>query len=86
MESDLLMTMDSVGEDREALAGGGYLMTLRDFGRFGQMMLNGGAADGRRIHAEAWVDEATKADPAKPFLQVGAIDDDGVRVGYQHQW
>lgn len=86
MESDLLMTMDSAGEDREALAGGGYLMTLRDYGRFGQMMLNGGVADGRRIHSEAWVDEATKADPAKPFLQVGAIEDGGIPVGYQHQW
>ena len=86
MESDLLMIMDSAGDDREALAGGGYLMTLRDFGRFGQMMLNGGVADGRRIHPHAWVDEATQADPARPFLQVGAIDDDGVRVGYQHQW
>ena len=86
MESDLLMTMDSAGDDREALAGGGYLMTLQDFGRFGQMMLNGGVADGRRIHPHAWVDEATQADPARPFLQVGAIDDDGVRVGYQHQW
>ena len=86
MESDLLMIMDSARDDREALAGGGYLMTLRDFGRFGQMMLNGGVADGRRIHPHAWVDEATQADPARPFLQVGAIDDDGVRVGYQHQW
>lgn len=86
MESDLLLIMDSAGDDREALAGGGYLMTLRDFGRFGQMMLNGGVADGRRIHPHAWVNEATQADPARPFLQVGAIDDDGVRVGYQHQW
>ena len=86
MESDLLMIMDSAGDDQEALAGGGYLMTLRDFGRFGQMMLNGGVADGRRIHPHAWVNEATQADPARPFLQVGAIDDDGVGVGYQHQW
>lgn len=86
MESDLLLIMDSAGDDREALAGGGYLMTLRDFGRFGQMMLNGGVADGRRIHPHAWVNEATQADLARPFLRVGAIDDDGVRVGYQHQW
>ena len=27
------LIMDSAGDDREALAGGGYLMTLRDFGR-----------------------------------------------------
>ena len=33
-----------------------------------------------------WVDEATQADPRQAFLQVGAIDDDGVQVGYQHRW
>ncbi len=86
MESDMTMIMDSAGNDRESLAGGGYLMTLRDFGRFGQMMLNEGNADGRQIVSQQWVREATNADPSKPFLQVGAIDDYGIMTGYQHQW
>ncbi|GEM_PF-4059102 len=46
MESDLLMVMDSDQKDREAMAGGGYLMTLRDYGRFGQMILNRGEGNG----------------------------------------
>jgi CubicO group peptidase (beta-lactamase class C family) len=86
MESDLLMVMDSDHKDREAMAGGGYLITLRDYGRFGQMILNRGEGNGQRLLSEAWIDEATQADPSKPFLQVNAIIDEGVLNGYQHQW
>lgn len=62
------------GVGRE-FTGAGYNATLRDYGRLGQMMLNGGMADGRRILSEAWVKESTQ--PATPETEIG---------GYGYQW
>lgn len=51
-EQDGFFTVDAAGS---ALADGGFNATLRDFGRFGQMVLNGGHSDGRRIVPESWI-------------------------------
>lgn len=41
------------------LAAGGFYMTPRDMAKIGQMMLDGGVWQGRRILSQAWVRQAT---------------------------
>ncbi|WP_243450882.1 serine hydrolase [Sphingosinicella sp. CPCC 101087] len=63
------------GVGRE-FSGAGFNATLRDFARFGQMMLDGGVADGRRIVPAEWVDLSTRS----------AFDEDSRTGGYGLQW
>ena len=53
------------------------LATLRDFGRFGQFMLNGAEVDGQKIVPDWWLAEATSA---KPLTGVTG------QYGYAYQW
>ena len=56
MERDAIWVVDPAGHER-----GGCCMsiTLRDYGRLGQFMLEGGKAGGRQILPTGWVAEAT---------------------------
>lgn len=75
-ESNGFFIMDGApGEGRE-FTGAGFNATLRDFGRFGQMMLNGGRANGKQILSEEWVRESTAP----------ALDQEGPMGGYGYQW
>jgi CubicO group peptidase (beta-lactamase class C family) len=56
--------------------------TLRDYGRFGLLMLNRGVSGGRRIVSEEWVRQSTAADA--PYLEPGTAP--GGRMGYGYQW
>jgi CubicO group peptidase (beta-lactamase class C family) len=72
MERDAEWMIDDVGHEQ----GGCCLaMTLRDYGRFGQFILDGARADGKPIVAENWLAEATRT-------QVST----GGRTGYGYQW
>src|SRR5262249_55529683 len=64
------------GVGRE-FSGAGFNATLRDFARFGQMVLNDGVADGRRIVSAEWIRESTR--PTGP----GGT---GPRGGDGYQW
>lgn len=59
-ESDGYYIMDGPPGVGREFSGAGFNATLRDFARFGQMMLDGGIADGRRIVSEEWVRESTQ--------------------------
>jgi CubicO group peptidase (beta-lactamase class C family) len=75
-ESDGYYIMDgSPGTGRE-FSGAGYNATLRDYARVGQMMLDGGIANGQRIVSEDWVRQSTRP--------VGK--EDNHRGGYGLQW
>jgi len=75
-ESDAFYIMDGPPGVGREFSGAGFNATLRDFGRFGQMMLDGGVANGRRIVSEEWVRESTEP--------LG--DEDAARGGYGLQW
>lgn len=72
MERDAEWMIDDVGHEQ----GGCCLaMTLRDYGRFGQFILDGARIDGPSIVADNWISEATRA-------QVPT----GAGAGYGYQW
>jgi CubicO group peptidase (beta-lactamase class C family) len=73
MERDATWWLESPGG--MGLAGSGLGATLRDYGRFGQFVLDGGAAGGKRVVPEGWFEEAGKAH------QIG-----GKMVDYGYLW
>jgi CubicO group peptidase (beta-lactamase class C family) len=72
MERDAEWMIDDVGHEQ----GGCCLaMTLRDYGRFGQFILDGARVGGEPIVPENWLSEATRT-------QVST----GTATGYGYQW
>jgi CubicO group peptidase (beta-lactamase class C family) len=72
MERDAEWMIDDVGHEQ----GGCCLaMTLRDYGRFGQFILDGARIDGKPIVPDDWLEEATRS-------QVST----GGNSGYGYQW
>jgi hypothetical protein len=67
-ETDAYVTVDAEGF---AVADGGICVTLRDLARFGRMVLDRGAVDGRQIVPADWLDDtlAGGADSAAAFAQ-----------------
>ncbi|MEH3039188.1 MAG: serine hydrolase [Sphingomonas paucimobilis] len=74
-EADGFYIMDGAPGTGREFSGAGYNATLRDWARFGQMILDRGMADGRRIVSPQWVEMASA--PA------AAEDASG---GYGMQW
>jgi len=77
-ESDAFFYRAKVQPDQAAF--GVLSATLRDYGRFGLMMMNGGTLGGKRIISSAWIKEATT--PAKFLKPV----DENEKLGYGYQW
>lgn len=61
-ERDAFFTVDGAGT---ALADGGFNATLRDYARFGLMMLNGGRVGDVQVVPEAWVESCRAGEPEK---------------------
>jgi CubicO group peptidase (beta-lactamase class C family) len=76
-ESDGFYIMDGPPGVGREFSGAGFNATLRDFARFGQMVLNEGVADGRRIVSAEWIRESTHPTQARG---------NGPRAGYGYQW
>jgi CubicO group peptidase (beta-lactamase class C family) len=75
-ESDSFYIMDGLPGVGREFSGAGFNATLRDYARFGQMVLDGGVADGRRIVSADWIRQSTQ--PNGP--------EDNRRGGYGLQW
>ncbi|MCC7464079.1 MAG: serine hydrolase [Gammaproteobacteria bacterium] len=73
-EADGFFIMDGPPGTGREFTGAGFNATLRDLGRLGQMMLDGGVANGRRVLSADWVREATRPLPT------------GIGPGYGYQW
>jgi CubicO group peptidase (beta-lactamase class C family) len=82
MERDAEWMIDDVGHEQ----GGCCLaMTLRDYGRFGQFILDGARIDGKSIVADNWLPEATRSqvstDPGSGYGYQWWTRDDGTFEG-----
>ncbi|MGB5557729.1 MAG: serine hydrolase [Paracoccaceae bacterium] len=79
-ENDAFFTVDAAGT---ALADGGFNATLRDYARFGQMMLDGGRAGGRQVVPASWVAACRDGEAHKfgsPYTNVAP------NGAYSRQW
>ena len=79
-EQDGFYIMDGQPGTGREFSGAGFNATLRDYGRIGQMMLDGGRANGRQVVPADWVHTSTA--PSAP------ADDKmpGIPTGYAMQW
>ena len=93
-ESDAFYIMDGEPGVGREFSGAGFNATLRDYARIGQMMLNGGIANGHRIIPADWVREVTSSSgpPGEPHkiygLQWWMMGDEGAysAIGLQGQF
>ncbi|WP_254020279.1 serine hydrolase domain-containing protein [Mesorhizobium escarrei] len=76
MENHGYWIVDAAGNER---GDSGLLVTLRDFARLGQFMLEGGRANGVQVLPPDWVADATRA-------QVPFAGSPGGATGYGYYW
>jgi CubicO group peptidase (beta-lactamase class C family) len=74
-ESDAFYIMDGAPGVGREFSGAGLNATLRDFARFGLMVLNGGEANGNRVVSKEWIAESTRPTAHKEN-----------EPGYGYQW
>lgn len=79
-ERDAYFTVDQAGT---ALADGGFNATLRDYARFGAMMLNGGRVGDVQVVPKAWVDSLSIGDASKFHHPYTWLSPKGA---YKRQW
>ena len=79
-EESASFTVDPAGY---AMADGGFNATLRDYARFGQMLLDDGEVKGKNIVPKAWIDDIQNADHSlfgEPYTQAAP------NGGYRNQF
>ena len=80
-EQDAYMTVDAKGTP---FAGGGLSAGLRDLGRIGQLMLDGGVIDGQRLFPAEVVDRIRAGGSPEAFAKAGYKTLDG--GSYRSMW
>jgi len=65
IEISVLSELSPLLPDGIEIGGSGISATLRDYGRFGLFMLNGGIARGESIFPDGWIAESTSAKTLK---------------------
>lgn len=75
-EADGFYIMDGPPGIGREFSGAGFNATLRDFARVGQMVLDGGVANGKRIVSEDWIRASTQP----------TAEESAGRGGYGLQW
>jgi len=70
-EADGFYIMDGQPGVGREFSGAGFNATLRDFGRIGQMVLDGGVANGQRIVSQQWIEQSTRSSGAADRRQGG---------------
>ncbi len=80
MERDGFWIMDGPDSVGREFFGGGFNATLRDYGRFGLLMLNKGMANGKQVVPAAWIKEATVPEEENEAVAEGRA------LGYKYQW
>jgi CubicO group peptidase (beta-lactamase class C family) len=81
MEDDAEWVLDA--PNGMEVTGMGINARLRDYARFGLLMLNDGVHEGTRVLPAGWAERATK--PSAPSVQIGNLYE-GAPLGYQYQW
>lgn len=79
-ENDAFFTVDAAGT---ALADGGFNATLRDYARFGQMMLDGGRVAGEQVVPASWVAASRDGETHKFWAPYSDVAPNGA---YSRQW
>ncbi len=82
-EHDACFTVDRAGT---ALADGGFNATLRDFGRFAQMYLDGGKVNGEQIVPMDWIDGCRQGDTNAFRVLYDEFAQHYPNAGYSNQW
>lgn len=80
METDAFYMLDGPDSVGREFFGAGMNAALRDYGRFGLMMLEDGKANGRQVVPAEWVKRSTVPDAA---TEPASKDD---WLGYAYQW
>ncbi len=81
-EHEAYITLDRLGAPRTA---GGLCTTLRDLARFGQLHLDGSAAEGRRVLPENWLRDLRYNGDREAWLK-GDFVQDMPNARYRSQW
>lgn len=81
-KNEASITVDMEGAARTA---GGMSVTARDLARIGEMMRQGGMANGRRVVPESWVRDTTNAGSAEAW-QKGAMVHLFPQGRYRNKW
>lgn len=78
------ITVDRIGGARAA---GGVCLTVRDLARIGQLMLQGGARNGRQVVPESWIADIWSGGDRRAW-QAGDFADrfPGVEMSYRSKW